>query len=130
MKQQVWSSPKTAFEQFVPQTYIAACGDGGATYKFECNAPAGKMYVPDPDNEGEYLVNGRSYSPCSKTHETPVADTYYDGFIDRNNNGKQDSGEEVKVYLEFSTGWFGSTYVSDGHATANVNKETWEIAKS
>lgn len=129
MKQQVWSSPKTAFEEFVPQNYIAACGDSGAVYKFECNAPSGNMYVPDPNNSGSYLVEGRSYSPCGKTHETPVADTYYDGFIDRNRNRTQDIGEEVKVYLEFSS-WRGETYVSNGHATGNVNMETWEIAKS
>ena len=122
---QVWSSPKTSFEQFVPQNYIAACGDTERVYLFTCDAPRGNMYVPDPNKPGEYLVKGTSYSPCDKKHETPVADTYYDGFIDRNDNKKQDSGEEVKVYLEFRWG-----YVRNGHATSKVNMNEWEVAKS
>ena len=129
MEKRSYVKPVLSGEEFVPQNYIAACGDSGAVYKFECNAPSGNMYVPDPNNSGSYLVRGESYNPCGKTHETPVADTYYDGFIDRNNNRKQDDGEAVKVYLEFSS-WWGETYVSNGHATGNVNMETWEIAKS
>ena len=41
---QVWSSPKTSFEQFVPQNYIAACGDTEKVYLITCHAPAGPLY--------------------------------------------------------------------------------------
>lgn len=125
MEKRTYVKPILSGEEFVPQNYIAACGDSGAVYKFKCDAPRGKMYVKDPNNSKRYLVEGGDYTPCGETHETPVADTYYDGFIDRNGNKKEDAGEEVKVYLEF---WWGT--VVDGHATENVNMETWETYKS
>lgn len=126
MEKRTYVKPVLSGEEFVPQNYIAACGDSGAVYKFKCDARAGYMYVPDPNNSNSYLVKRQSYTPCAETHETPVADTYYDGFIDRNGNRTEDAGEEVKVYLEFNR--WGS--IIDGHATENVKMETWDISKS
>ena len=123
---QVWSSPKTSFEQFVPQNYIAACGDTEKVYLFTCDAPGGPLYVPNPNKRGEYFYEGANYTPCRKEHETPVESDYYDGFVDSNGNGRQDSGEAIKAYIEFN--WWGKP--TNGHATANLDMNSWTVAKS
>ena len=36
--------PTMVGERFVANEYVAACGESGKVYKFECNAPGGKLY--------------------------------------------------------------------------------------
>ncbi len=62
------------------------------------------------------------YHPCSKKHEASTTNVFYDGFVDYNWNGKQDSGEGVIV-------WRGPRN-NNGHATTNLDMNTWETAKS
>ena len=38
MSQMIWCRPKAVIEKFIPNEYIAACGDSGTVYNFECNA--------------------------------------------------------------------------------------------
>lgn len=63
-----------------------------------------------------------SYHPCGAKHDASVTDAFYDGFIDYNLNGKQDSGEGVIV-------WLGPRN-NDGHATTKLNMNSWATAKS
>ena len=42
--------PLTVVQKFAPNEYVAACGDHGVTYKFECNAGGGipEAYIRKP----------------------------------------------------------------------------------
>lgn len=133
-----WVEPKILVQQFVANEYVAACGASGVVYKFECNAPAGVIHyypVSDGKIDGEYYGNGeaisrnRSYTPCGITHEASATDGFYDGFVDRNRNGKCDPGEEAIVWLEPEWSVLGYTQYN-GHATTNLDMDTWETAKS
>lgn len=123
--------PTMVGERFVANEYVAACGDSGTVYKFNCNARGGWLYYyPTSDGtvDGSYNGNGKAhllgpYSPCGAKHETTSAtNVFYDGFVDYNWNGQPDNGEEVIV-------WLGPKN-NNGHATKDLNMKTWETAKS
>ena len=126
----IYESPKAYVEMFTPNEYVAACGDSGKVYKFTCDAREGTLYYyknSDGTIDGVYTGSGKaralgSYHPCEITHEASSTDSFYDGFVDRNRNGRCDSGEAVIV-------WRGP-YNNNGHATANLNMSSWETAKS
>lgn len=122
--------PTMVGERFVANEYVAACGESGKVYKFECNAPGGKLYYyPNSDGKinGEYTGHGRAiklgnYNPCGAGHKANATDGFYDGFVDYNKNGRQDKGEGVIV-------WRGS-YGLNGHATTYLDMSKWQTAKS
>ena len=127
-----WERPMVVVDTFAANEFVSACGDKGTIYKFTCDAPRGKLYYypesdgkidgqHDPNNYHEYL--GR-YRPCNAKHEAPKTDVFYDGFVDYNNNGSQDNGESVIVWIENT--WLGY----DGHATTKLDMNSWETAKS
>lgn len=122
--------PTMVGERFVANEYVAACGESGKVYKFECNAPEGKLYYfRDSDGKinGEYTGHGQAiklgdYHPCGARHEANATDGFYDGFVDYNENKRQDKGEGVIV-------WRGPDG-NNGHATTNLKMSEWETAKS
>lgn len=122
--------PTMVGERFVANEYVAACGESGKVYKFECNAPGGNLYYyPNSDGKinGEYTGHGRAiklgnYNPCGARHKANATDGFYDGFVDYNKNGRQDKGEGVIV-------WRGS-YGLNGHATTYLDMSKWQTAKS
>lgn len=125
-----WERPMTVVDTFVANEFVSACGDKGAIYKFECDAPRGWLYYyPESDGQidGKHDRNedakflGR-YHPCHAKHEAPKTDGFYDGFVDYNWNGKQDPGEGVIV-------WRG-LHQNNGHATTQLVMNSWETAKS
>ena len=132
MEKQKWVRPQAVVQEFVANEYVAACGDSGKVYKFTCDAPAGNLYYyPQSDGkiDGVHDVNDKatplgSYHPCSAKHEASTTNPFYDGFVDRNRNGKCDEGEAVIVWIERKWGRYS------GHATTNLNMESWETAKS
>lgn len=123
--------PTMVGERFVANEYVAACGEGGTVYEFECNAPEGMLYYyPDSDGEinGKYTGNGLSiragsYHPCGAKHKANATDDFYDGFVDYNNNRKCDDGEGIIFWP--GTGWWNY-----GHATKNLDMSKWETVKS
>lgn len=139
----IYESPKAYVEMFTPNEYVAACGDSGKVYKFVCDAKKGTLYYysnSDGTIDGNYTGSGKaiklgSYNPCGETHEASSTSGFYDGFVDRDRyvgnwpfgrwegpNGKCDSGEEVIV-------WRGPDG-DNGHATKNLDMNSWETAKS
>lgn len=125
-----WERPMTVVDTFVANEFVSACGDKGAIYKFECDAPGGWLYYyPESDGQidGKHDRNedakflGRHH-PCHAKHEAPKTDGFYDGFVDYNWNGKQDPGEGVIV-------WRG-LHQNNGHATTQLDMNSWETAKS
>ena len=125
-----WMEPVIEVQEFVANEYVAACGDGGTVYKFECDAPRGSLYYyPEGDGQidGKYEGSGRrrylgNYHPCRAKHEVSVTDAFYDGFVDYNHNLRQDPGEGVIVWL--------GPWNNNGHATTKLNMNSWATAKS
>ena len=78
--------------------------------------------VHDPNDRDTYGLG--HYHPCGTTHQAPKTDVFYDGFVDRNRNRRQDSGEGVIVWIERT--WLGDS----GHATTKLNMNKWQTAKS
>lgn len=126
----VYQKPFIICEQFTATEYVAACGDSGTVYYFECDAPRGILYYyPNSDGkiDGEYNGTGYAellgyYTPCAEKHEAESTNPFYDGFVDRNDNRKCDDGEAVIV-------WRGPKN-NNGHATARLDMDSWETAKS
>lgn len=132
MSKNVWVQPQTVVQQFVANEYVAACGDSGTIYKFECNAPEGTLYYyPNSDGNIDGIGSGYAkklggYEPCNDKHEAADTGDFYDGFVDYNKNKSYDDGEGVIVWLERD--WWG--YIDNYHATANLNMHNWETLKS
>ena len=118
--------PIIAGERFLADEYIAACGESGVQYIFQCNAPAGTLYYY---KNGETVKVGSFHPNTSVVHYADSDEEFLDGFIDYNQNGTEDNGEKVIVWVEYSKGWFGS-YHTDYHATTDLNKNEGETSKS
>lgn len=135
-KKKAYVKPSMESETFVPNAYCANCGEGGVSYMFECNAPAGTLYYyPSSDGkiDGQYTGHGYPdemgwYTPCGTKHKTDSTGDFYDGFIDYNRNGRHDSGEGVIVYRNREWSIFGWRW--NGHATQNLDMNSWETVKS
>lgn len=126
----IWSAPVAIAEQFAANEYVAACGDQNRVYKFECDAPGGTLYYyPNSDGTIDGVYNGTgearrlgSYSPCDAKHEASTTDAYYDGYIVNTNFWGETTTRNVIV-------WRGSKG-NNGHATAQLDMNQWETAKS
>lgn len=123
-----YKKPVLNVERFTPNEFIASCGDTEyGNYLFECDAPGGLLYYYGTDwwgdKEAKYLGN---YTPCSRKHEASRESEFPDGFIDYNRNGREDKGEAVIVWIE--RGPWGS--IRNAHATTNLDRDSWETAKS
>lgn len=119
-------------ETFVPQEYVAACNEEATSYLFTCDAYS--QWHSGGWGRGHYsplyyYKNGSpnklgGYHPCQATHLAPVKDEFYPGFVDNNENGREDPGEECYVWLEKGH-WWGESYIKDWHATKNINPNSW-----
>lgn len=124
MNRNVWKQPVTAVQKFVPNEYVAACGDTEyGKYLFECNAPGGTLYYYDKWGRADKLG---FYTPCKRKHEADKKSEFPDGFVDYNRNGKKDSGEAVIVWIERGP-WGG---IWNAHATTNLDRDSWETLNS
>ena len=125
-----WMEPVIEVQEFVANEYVASCGDSGKVYNFTCNALEGRLYYyPNGDGtiDGNYTGSKSArligyYYPCDAKHEASATSDFYDGFIDYNENKKQDLNEGVII-------WRGPKN-NNGHATTNLNMSSWETAKS
>lgn len=129
--------PSMESEAFVPQTYIAACGDSGTTYLFKCDAGGGipgNVYVESNNVaglqtkssgswwDGDYVAADRSlggYEACGSSHEADSDDEFLDGYY-----VPYWSDEVTKVKI-----WRGP-WGNNVHCTTNLNQDSWETAKS
>lgn len=129
--------PMMESEAFAANEYIAACGDSGVTYKFQCDAGggvSGNVYVESNGVEGlqtrssgnwwsgDYIPADRSlggYHACGKAHEADSDDDFLNGYY-----VPYFSKDVTEVII-----WRGP-YNNNVHCTTNLNKESWETAKS
>lgn len=134
-KKRAYVKPSLESEAFVPNTYVAACGDSGVTYYFECNAgepytyyvngPWGiKIPVTDDHPYKVTTVGGqvlsRNYGPCNVKHTAPSESGFLHGFID-NTHTEKDEHIPVIIWTEWGT---------NVHCTENLDMDSWETAKS
>lgn len=113
--------PEMQVEEFLVNQYCSNCGKKDGKYIFTCDAPAGTLYYYNSSGKAKSMG---TYHPCGSTHETNGPDGYYDGFIDRNKNGKEDEGESVLVWREYKG------YGYSGHASASLSREQIEVERS
>ena len=130
--------PMMESEVLAANEYIAACGDSGVTYKFQCDAGGGvpgTVYVESNGVEGlqtrrEWIGgwNGHwqeadrslgGYYACDTTHVAESDDEFLDGYY-----VPYFSSDVTKVII-----WRGP-YNNNVHCTTKLNKEDWETTKS
>lgn len=123
--------PALISEEFVPQTYCAACehtSSGAGMYLFECNAGYKNndynVYYADGSplatSDNDYR-NAKyfGYTPCGEKHEASTSDDFPKGYMYKQDYWGQDTGSKIEVII-----WTeGDT---DVHCTTNLNQETWE----
>ena len=133
--------PSMDVEQFMANEYIAACGDSGKTYLFDCNAGGGRdggVWQESNGRPGLQVGRGgdkrisrsdHSFSACDKKHETTdpedfLYNCYYApyryGFI----GGEVLVDQAVDVIV-----WRGEKG-NNVHCTTDLDIDSWETLKS
>lgn len=134
MEKKAYVKPVMESETFVPNTYIAACGDSGTHYYFVCNAShliggaGGAVYEETNDQPGLQLPyfhkNGDKYrspyTPCSEKHVANKSDVFIDGYVTW--GVVEDLATPVKIW--------GGPDGNNTHCTTNIHMKDWETAKS
>ena len=130
MEKKAYVKPAMESETFVPNTYVAACGDSGTVYKFKCDAgyilsSGGHVWQATNGEEGLQQSGSHSdtdlgfYHPCSETHEASKTDEFVEGYL---------TGYLLpfpkKVII-----WKGKNN-DNVHGTTNLDQSSWETAKS
>lgn len=129
MIKKVYNKPELKSEAFVPQSYVAACGDSGTVYKFKCDAGggvSGDVYLETNGTPG--LQTGRggdrylsSYHACGSSHEADSTDEFLNGYYVINRWGTQTITPVIV--------WRGPNN-DNTHCTAELDQSKWETAKS
>ena len=125
-----WEEPRILVQQFMPNEYVAACGDGGKTYNFECNAgePYTAYAVKDASGKlakisGSYMDGiVHFYTPCGETHEAESDSGFLEGYhLDDPLTPWKDENIPVIVWTNNDT---------NVHCTTKLNMNEWTTAKS
>lgn len=138
----VYSKPILESETFIPQTYIANCGDSGTIYKFTCDAGggvSGNVYLETNGVEGlqtdrEWIQTGRypwdgywqradqslgGYHACNISHAADSNSDFLKGYYQ-----PYGSDRAIDVIV-----WRGPND-DNVHCTTNLNQNSWETVKS
>lgn len=120
-----YERPMMMCETFAANEYVAACGDSGVVYNFECNAGDKnlhdypyRVYVDYRDN-GNYTYRAK-YHACGATHEAESDSGFYNGYMDDERTWENDK-IPVIVWTEYNR---------DTHCTTALDMDSWETAKS
>ena len=133
MERKVWRRPLTEVQKFEANEYVAACGDSGVVYNFECNAgnrwDSYNVYFDDgtplasSNGNEEWHAQFTGYHPCGATHEAESNSGFYDGYMYLQNWRGNNSGSPIDVIIWTDNG-------TDVHCTTNLDQDSWETAKS
>ena len=134
--------PMMESEVFAANEYIAACGESGVVYKFKCDAGDGvygSVYeetngIPglQTGRRGDTELAGYSSSwlgesgfyACNKTHEAESNNAFVNGYY----CAKWNTQNPISVIVwKEPRGWFLPDNI---HCTTNLDKDSWETAKS
>lgn len=131
MERKVWRRPLTEVQKFEANEYVAACGDTNNEYIFQCDAMGGftgTVFYSDGDDSFEPFSGdrwmGTGYHACGEEHVTQTGDEFIEGWYVTGWDGITGGDWVKKVII-----WRGP----DGnniHCTTNLDKNTWETAKS
>lgn len=125
-----WEEPKIMVQQFMPNEYVATCGDENRVYNFVCDAGGGTpgTVYEDSNNNGKWDLFGDealtghilpTYHACGETHSAPTDDEFIEGFYLPNSNPVK--AMKVIIWTD------GGTNI---HCTTNLNMNEWTTAKS
>lgn len=132
-----YERPCMVCEEFKATEYVAACGDSGTVYNFECNAgvKGNKYYVylngkdgisgtsDDIDWSGRYgFWDIRPYGPCGEKHSAESDSGFEKGYMYRYRDGEK-TGDPINVIVWTERG-------TDTHCTINLDMDSWETLKS
>lgn len=132
-----YNKPILESETFVPQTYIANCGDKGTIYKFTCDAGGGESGTVYLETNGiPGLQTGRGgdqylsgYHACGSTHEASSTDDFLDGYyVTEKYVGWWPFGHTEKKTTPVIV-WRGP-HNDNTHCTTNLDQNSWETVKS
>lgn len=130
MNRKVWKQPLTVVQKFMPNEYVAACGDENKVYMFTCDAGWTGLTGSTVYTNGSDGVMGTSddvelgsYGKCGKTHEASTTDDFIRGYLRKNILGIP-SGESQEVII-----WRGEKG-DNIHCTKNLEMNSWPTAKS
>lgn len=136
-KKKAYVKPSMESETFVPNTYVAACGDSGTVYKFKCDAGGGEsgtVYLETNGKPGLQTGWGgdRSlggYHACGTTHEADSDNAFLNGYyVTEEYVGSWPSGHYEKVTTDVIV-WRG-VHNNNVHCTTNLDMDSWETVKS
>lgn len=124
-----YERPSAYIEEFTPNEYVAACGDKGKVYKFQCDAGEKNkkynVYYYNKQGHKKYLTNEHwifrnNYHPCGTTHEAKENTGFINGYIDDQSTWDE---EKIPVVIWTDNG-------TNVHCTRNLDISTWETTKS
>ena len=126
-----YQKPTLAAQLFAANEYVAACGDHGTNYLFECNAGDGRpgivwletngqpgLQKGNRHEEGDQSLGG--YTACGKKHEASSQSDFKAGYY----VSLFGSDTPVNVIV-----WRGENN-NNVHCTTNLDMNNWETAKS
>lgn len=139
-----YKKPVLNVERFTANEFVAACGDSGVTYKFKCDAgggASGNVYVESNGVKGlqpnrQWIQTGEwwevwegywqeadrslgGYHACGTTHEADSDDDFLNGYY-----VPYGASQPTDVVI-----WRGP-HNNNVHCTTNLDKNSWETAKS
>ena len=128
-----WEEPRILVQKFMPNEYVAACGDSGVVYNFECNAGKQRnsynVYYdngyPLASSNGyeEWEAQFSGYHPCGATHKAESDSGFYDGYMYLQDRWGDNTGNRINVVIWTDRG-------TDVHCTTNLDMDSWETDKS
>lgn len=137
MNRNVWKQPMTVIQKFVANEYVAACHDWNTVYKFTCDAGGGKsgtVYLETNGRPGlqtgwggdQYLSG---YHACGIQHEADKDDAFLNGYyVTEEYVGFWPFGHYETTTTDVIV-WRGPNN-DNTHCTTNLDKDSWETAKS
>ena len=132
-----WVRPLTTVQKFEANEYVAACGDSGVTYLFECTAGGGthgSVYQETNGIDGLQTRRGWGYKAdreltgwpwdyyyaCNEKHVAESTDEFLEGYYCPDDSTRK----AQKVII-----WRGENG-RNIHCTTKLDKNSWETAKS
>lgn len=136
-----FAMPKIVVEQFVPNEYVAACGDENKVYLFECDSGRdfmnifgfsidawGDVFLDDGTN---LTPGGGYYHPCGETHEASTTDDFQHGYFVLNaGNDRQTIPILGQPYQKVEVIVWRGPNGNNVHCTTKLDIDSWTTTKS
>lgn len=71
-----WMEPVIEVQEFVANEYVAACGDSGKVYNFECNAGKENSHYNVYTNGVDGIAHTRDDGECLKKCVSKLSDNF------------------------------------------------------